>query len=201
MESLPLNTSQQLRDGVYQAYSGVAERPDAEHPFAVGRHFATGLGYPIELLDRLPPASVRAFTGVSNVSMFAELAPGATVLDLGCGAGMDSMIAAERVGPTGTVIGLDFSPAMLARAQRAASQPSWGNIHYAQAAAEDLPLNSASIDVALVNGLFNLNPAREVIFQELARVVRPGGSVFAAELILKEPTAAGEAGNLEDWFA
>ncbi len=196
-----MSTPQELRDGVYRAYSAVADQPAAEHPFAVGKHFAAGLGYPIELLDRLPPTSVEAFTGVSNVSIFAELAPGAAILDLGCGAGMDALIAAERVGPTGTVAGVDFSQAMLARAQRAASEAGWGNIHHTQAAAEDLPLQSASVDVALVNGLFNLNPARRNIFQELARVVRPGGSVFAAELILKEPAPVGEAANLEDWFA
>ncbi len=196
-----MNTPQQLRDGVYQAYSAVAEQPEAEHPFAVGQRFAAGLGYPMELLERLPLVSVQAFTGVSNVSLFADVPPGARVLDLGCGAGMDSVIAAERVGPTGAVIGLDFSQAMLARARRAASVAGLGNIHHAQAAAEDLPLQSGSVDVAMVNGLFNLNPARGSIFEELARVVRPGGSVFAAELILREPAPAGEAVNLDDWFS
>ncbi len=180
-----MNTPQQLRDGVYQAYSAVAEQPEAEHPFAVGQRFAAGLGYPMELLERLPLVSVQAFTGVSNVSLFADVPPGARVLDLGCGAGMDSVIAAERVGPTGAVIGLDFSQAMLARARRAASVAGLGNIHHAQAAAEDLPLQSGSVDVAMVNGLFNLNPARG----------------FAAELILREPAPAGEAVNLDDWFS
>jgi arsenite methyltransferase len=196
-----MNTAQELRDGVYQAYSAVAEQPEAEHPFAVGKQFAAGLGYPLTLLDRLPSPSVEAFTGVSNVSIFAELTPGAIVLDLGCGAGMDSVIAAERVRPTGRVFGVDFSQAMLARARRATRAAGPNNLYHCQAAAEALPLPAASVDVALVNGLFNLNPARAAIFQELARVVRPGGSVFAAELILREPTAAAEASNLEDWFS
>jgi ubiquinone/menaquinone biosynthesis C-methylase UbiE len=146
-------------------------------------------------------AAPLVFTGVSNVSLLAELARGATVLDLGCGAGMDTLIAAERVWTVGKVVGVDFSPAMLGRARQAAHEAGQSNIYPVQAAAEDLPLESASVDVALVNGLFNLNPAREAIFQELARLVRPGGSVFAAELILKEPALAGEAGNLDDWFA
>jgi arsenite methyltransferase len=196
-----MDTALTLRNGVHSAYSAVAEQPEAEHPFAVGQRFAAGLGYPMDLLDRLPPVSVQAFTGVSNVSLFADLPRGARVLDLGCGAGMDSVIAAERVGPTGTVIGVDFSQAMLARARRAASEAGPGNIHHSQAAAEDLPLQSGSVDVALVNGLFNLNPARGAIFEELARVVRPGGSVFAAELILREPAPAGELVNLDDWFS
>jgi len=196
-----MNPSQQLRQGVYAAYTAVAEQPEAEHPFAVGRAFAAGLGYPLELLDRLPPGSVQAFTGVSNVSIWADLPAGARVLDLGCGAGMDALIAAERVGAGGSVLGVDFSPAMLARAQGAARASRGANLQHVQAAAEDLPLASGSIDVVLVNGLFNLNPARAAIFQELARVVQPGGSVFAAELILKEPAPAGEASHLDDWFA
>ena len=196
-----MHSSQQLREGVFQAYSAVADQPEAEHPFAVGRQFAAGLGYPLEVLDRLPPASVQAFTGVSNVSIFADLAPGARVLDLGCGAGTDALIAAERVGPAGTVVGVDFSGAMAERARRAAREAGAGNLLACQAAAEDLPIASASVDTALVNGLFNLNPARAAIFQELARVMRPGGSVFAAELILREPAPAGEADDLDDWFA
>ena len=196
-----MNTPKQLRDGVHQVYSAVAEQPEAEHPFAVGKQFAAGLGYPIDLLDRLPPVCVQTFTGVSNVSVFAELAAGARVLDLGCGSGMDSVIIAQRVGPTGTVVGVDFSWAMLARAQQAAIEAGLDNVHHWHAAAEDLPLQSGSVDVAVVNGLFNLNPARTAIFQELARVVRPGGRVFAAELILREPGPAAEAVNFDDWFA
>ena len=125
-----MNLPQQLCAGVFHAYSAVAEQPEAEHPFAVGKQFAAGLGYPMDLLERLPPASVQAFTGVSNVSIFADLPSGARVLDLGCGAGMDALIAAERVGPTGQVMAVDFSPAMLARAQCAASQASLANIHH-----------------------------------------------------------------------
>src|SRR5258708_32759493 len=121
-----MSTSQQLRDGVYQAYSAVAEQPEAEHPFAVGKRFAAGLGYPIELLDRLPPPGGQAFTGVSNVSIFADLPIGARVLDLGCGAGLDSLIAAERVGPKGPVVGVALSPAMLERATLAGSEADGG---------------------------------------------------------------------------
>src|SRR5437899_710299 len=100
------NDPVQLRAGVYQAYSAVAQQPQPEHPCAVGQDFAETLRYPKELLDRLPAAATEAFTGVSNVSLFADLPSGATVLDLGCGAGLDSLIAAERVGSTGKVIGI-----------------------------------------------------------------------------------------------
>jgi arsenite methyltransferase len=190
-----------LRDGVHKAYSAVAEQPEAEHPFAVGKQFAAGLGYPVDLLDRLPPVSVQAFTGVSNVSLFADLPPGARVLDLGCGAGLDSVIVAQRVGPKGAVLGVDFSRAMLSRARRGGIEAGAANTEFCQAAAENLPLAGGSVDVALVNGLFNLNPARGAIFQELARVLKSGGRVYAAELVLREPAPTAETLNPDDWFA
>src|SRR5690606_7158335 len=109
----------------------------------------------------------------SNVSVFAEIPAGATVLDLGCGAGLDALIAAGRTGPAGRVVGLDFSPPMLARARQAAAEAGTTQAHFIMSVAEALPLPGASVDVALVNGLFNLNLARGQILRELARVLRP----------------------------
>jgi SAM-dependent methyltransferase len=196
-----MDVNARLREGVWQAYSAVGEHPDGDHPFAVGQSFAEGLGYPPEILKRLPAPSVEAFTGVSNVSLFAELPPGAHVLDLGCGAGLDTLIAADRVGQAGRVTGVDFSASMLARTRRSAEVSGRGNIRLAQAAAERLPLSDATVDVALVNGIFNLNPQRARIFAELGRVVRQGGTVYAAELILREPAPAAVPDNLDDWFS
>ena len=173
-----------------EAYSAAARRPRDQHPFPVGREFAESLGYPREVLSTLPEECVEAFTGVSNVSMFAEIPQGARVLDLGCGAGLDSLIAAQRTGPEGIVIGVDFSFPMLKRARRGAG------VVFCQADAEDLPLRDGSIDVALVNGIFNLNPTRDAIFRELGRVVRRGGVVYSAELIAPQQPLS-EA----DWFA
>jgi SAM-dependent methyltransferase len=204
MNHYPSEQAARLRAGVQRAYSAVAEAPAAEHPFAVGRAFAAGLGYPAEWLDRAPAASLAAFTGVSNVSIFAELPRGARVLDLGCGAGLDSLIAAGRVGAQGAVTGLDFSETMLRRAHRSVAEAGVTNVRLQRADAEYLPLPEASIDVALVNGLFNLNPGRAAIFRELGRVVRPGGAVFSAELILREPEAAGSSSAPvaeADWFS
>lgn len=191
----------QLREGVRRAYSAAAERPQDKHPFPVGYSFAESLGYPEGLLANLPRVSVDAFSGVSSVSVFAEISVGATVLDLGCGAGLDSLIAARKVGPHGRVISIDFSDAMLARARQAAAELRIGNLDLYQADAEKLPLDDGSIDVALVNGIFNLNPEREAIFGELARVVREGGAVYAAELILREPLPPEIRDSESDWFA
>ncbi len=190
-----------LREAVRGAYSGAAERPDLKHPFPVGRQFAESLDYPPDLLASAPSVSVEAFAGVSNVSVFAELPPKGRVLDLGCGAGLDSLIAARRVGPHGRVIAVDFSEAMLARARAAAARAGVGNITVCRADAEGLPIRDGVVDVALVNGIFNLNPARESIFRELARVVRVGGTVFAAEIILRQPLPPTTVFSEADWFA
>lgn len=189
-----------LRDGVRGAYTAAAERPADSHPFPVGRAFALSLGYPKGLLDSLPPFSVDAFSGVSNLSVFAEIPEGATVLDLGCGAGLDSLIAAQKTGVNGRVIGIDFSESMLARARRAAQEAGLPNAAFRLADAEAMPLADATAEIALVNGIFNLNPARDAIFRELARVVKKGGTVYAAELILKEPLPASVLSSETDWF-
>src|SRR5579864_5878655 len=130
----------ELRCKVREAYSSAALCPREAHAFPVGRQFAESLGYPAGLLDELPPACVQAFTGVSNVSMFAEIPKGSVVLDLGCGAGLDSLIAADRTGGKGRVVGLDFSFPMLARARQSAQEAAVGNVVFCHADAECLPL-------------------------------------------------------------
>jgi len=196
-----MTTDGKLREGVRRAYGAAAEDPRGAHPFPVGRQFAESVGYSRELLAALPADSVEAFAGVSNVGVFADIPPGATVLDLGCGGGLDALVAAGKAGPSGRVLGVDFSRAMLDRARRGASESAFRNVEFREADAERLPLEEASVDVALVNGIFNLNPARQAILGELARVIRPGGAVFAAELILRGPLA-GEGPNDEaSWFA
>ncbi len=196
-----MDAERKLREGVREAYSAAARHPRGEHPFPVGREFAGSLGYPRSVLDDLPELAVEAFAGVSNVSVLATLTHGANVLDLGCGAGLDSLIAAQRVGPLGRVVGIDFSAAMLVRANGAVLASGERNIVLAQAAAERLPLPDGSIDVALVNGMFNLNPARTKVFGELARVIVPGGVAYSAELILKEPLTQAVRADEASWFA
>jgi len=191
----------ELRRQVREAYAGAAEQPHGPHPFPVGRAFAASLGYPVAILERMPSAAVDSFAGVSNIAITAQLDPGARVLDLGCGTGLDSLIAAERVGARGNVIGIDFGAAMLKRAREAARTAGASNVIFCQADAERLPLAGASIDAAVVNGIFNLNPTRAEIFSELARVVRAGGEVWAAELILREPLPAEERTSATNWFA
>lgn len=194
-------TNEKLRETVCQVYSAAAQKPAEEQTFPLGRDFAESLGYPPDVLAGLPAVSIDAFTGVSNVSVFADIPTGATVLDLGCGAGLDSLIASGRVGVAGKVVGIDFSDAMLVRAREAAAEYGIDNVEFHHADAEDLPIADGAIDVALVNGIFNLNPDREAIFRELARVLRQDGVVYAAELILREPLPAEILKNPGSWFS
>lgn len=173
-----------IREGVRQAYSRIAIAPQLDHPFRTGRELAEELGYPSDLLASLPALSVDAFCGVSIVSLVAEIPEGATVLDLGSGAGMDTIIVSRRTGEKGKVIAVDFSETMLQRACEALKEGNAVNVETRLADAEALPLEDQSIDVVVVNGIFNLNPNREAIFLELARVVKPGGAVYAAEPVL-----------------
>jgi arsenite methyltransferase len=196
-----LATAELVRDKVNGAYSAAATRPQQKHPFPIGRELAEDLGYPSGVLDDVPQPCVEAFAGVSNVSLFADLPVGATVLDLGCGAGMDSIIAARRVGPGGRVIGIDFSEAMLARARSAKELLDLPHLQFQQGDAECLFLPDESIDVALVNGIFNLNPRRKEIFSELVRVLRPQGRAYVAELILAGPLPEGDHASESNWFA
>jgi len=190
-----------LRTKVSEAYSAAATRPEGKHPFPVGRKLAEDLGYPSDVLDSLPQLSVEAFAGVSNVSLFADLPAGATVLDLGCGAGLDSIIAARRVGPGGRVIGIDFSEPMLARARAAKAEVDLPHLQFQQGDAEYLPLPDESVDVVLVNGIFNLNPRRSEILSELVRVLRPHGRAYVAELILSRPLPKEDYAAESNWFA
>ena len=161
---MPNHDSLQLRNAVHNAYSVAAERPTQKHAFPVGRLLAERLGYPADVLDTLPLAAVEAFAGVSNLAVSATIPAGAHVLDLGCGAGLDSLILAGRVGPTGQVVGIDFSEAMLTRARQAATASAFDSIvTFRCGDAEQLPLDDASVDVALVNGIFNLNPDRKSV--------------------------------------
>lgn len=190
-------TSQlELHNQVRTAYSQIASFPAENGLFACGRSLAEDLQYPPKVLDGLPVAAVEAFCGVGNVSLYAEIRPTDVVLDVGCGAGLDSLLAARR---GAKVIGVDFSSAMLQRAQFCLNEAGlYSKVTLLQAEVQSLPLLDASIDVALVNGLFNLNPFRQQAFQELARVLRPGGTVYVSELIRTEPPGSSAASN---WFS
>ena len=187
-----------IRDRVRDVYSDVARAPGAGHPFKVGRELAELAGYRPSWLDSIPSESIDSFAGVSCVPCFATVASHDRVLDLGCGAGLDSLLVARAAA---SVLGIDFSPDMVERASGSAARMGLANVTFKVADAERIPAGDASVDVVLVNGIFNLNPWRERIFSEVSRVLRPGGMVFAAELVLRAPLPPEVVPSEGDWFS
>lgn len=185
---------------VHKAYSKASDDPDGSYPFPIGFDFALSLSYPEELLRSLPRAAVDSFTGVSNISVFAEIPAGSIVLDLGCGGGTDSLIAAAKTGPSGQVYGVDFGSSMLSRARSATQEVGASKMESREAQRQRIPFADNTFDIAMVNGIFNLNPDREGLFRELARVIRPGSVLYCGEIILNEPMDDEERPAL-NWFS
>ena len=194
-------TPEEIRQLVAEKYAEVAHAPQARYKFRVGTEYARDLGYPAPLLRALPPALSEAFTGVSaSLAALSEAKPSETILELGCGGGRDTALLAERVGPKGRVIGVDWAGPMLDRARANLQQLGHTNVKFLHAPAESLPLADNSVDCVVSNGIFNLSADKDAIFAEIQRVLKPGGRTVNAEIVLRtEPTQA-ERDSQEDWF-
>jgi len=165
-------------------YAAVAQQPAGQFPYPTGRASALHLGYRQDKLDLLPPDVVEHFVGVGNPFLLGEPQPGWTVLDIGCGAGFDSQVAARYVGPGGHVIGVDLSPEMLAVARQGASAAGLTNVEFRQGEAEQLPVEAGWADLVISNGVLNLAACKGSAFREVSRVLKPGGRFQAVDLIL-----------------
>lgn len=141
-----------------------------------------------------------SFTGAGSPQAFIDAQPGEAVLDLGCGAGLDLYLYAQRVGPTGLLYGLDLSAEMLTKARENLSSVGVTNVQWLAASADDIPLSDASVDLVTANGIFNLSPDKDAVMREIARVLRPGGRAIFAEVVLKEELPPGVRSGIDDWF-
>jgi SAM-dependent methyltransferase len=186
--------------GAVQAmYAAVASRPAGGFHFPVGRAACEWVGYPAQQLDTLPDTVLESFAGVGYPFQARIIEPGHVVLDIGSGSGTDVFIASRLVGPTGRVIGLDFTPAMREKLLGNVERGGARNVTVVDGNAEQIPLPDASVDVVTTNGVLNLVPDKNRAMGEIARVLRPGGRLQLADIVLgKEPSAACRA-NPELW--
>ena len=189
---------QVLKSEIKKTYASVSEEPDKEFIFPTGRVWAEDLDYPPELAN-VPEAAVESFAGVANPWTLGRLAPGERVLDLGSGAGTDSLIAAQMVGNDGSVTGVDMTPEMLAKARAAASELGASNVEFVEAEAERLPFPAESFDVVISNGVIDLIPDKDAVFAELYRVLAPGGRLQIADVTIQNPVSAEGRRNIDLW--
>ena len=160
----------------------VAESPDTGFHFHTGRPLAKRLGYADSWVDALPEGAVESLAGTGNPFTLGELVPGERVVDVGCGAGFDSLIAAHLVGPTGHVIGVDMTPEMLQKARDAVAEAGMSHAEIKEGYAESLPVPDGWADVVISNGVVNLCPDKPAVFAEMLRVLKPGGRIQIADI-------------------
>ena len=194
--------TQELAEKVQQIYRQVAEHPQGGFHFEMGRPLAERLGYPSELLDAVPPGAVESFAGVGYFFDLAALRPGERVLDLGSGSGTDAFAAAHLVGPSGRVVGVDFTPEQLAKARRLAAAPGLDRlVEFWEGRIEMLPMADAAFDCVISNGVINLSADKARVFAEVARVLRPGGRLAVADIVTEKQLTDTIIGNAELWAA
>jgi arsenite methyltransferase len=184
---------------VQKKYAEVADEPGRGFHFHTGRPLAAMLGYPAEWVEATPEAAVESFAGVGNPFRLGALPAGATVLDVGSGAGFDALQAARQVGPAGCVIGVDMTPAMLAKARAAATVAAATNVEFREGRAERLPLPDASLDVVISNGVINLCPDKAAVYREIHRVLKPGGRLQIADVMVQIPVPEEAKADVNLW--
>jgi arsenite methyltransferase len=187
-----------LKSEIRKTYAGVSDQPERDFIFPTGRAWAEDLDYPPELAN-VPEAAVESFAGVANPFSLGRLAPGERVLDLGSGAGTDSLVAAQMVGADGRVTGIDMTPEMLAKARAAAAELGAVNVEFVDGQAERLPFADASFDVVVSNGVIDLIPDKDAVFAELYRVLAPGGRLQIADVTIQNPVSEEGRRNIDLW--
>jgi SAM-dependent methyltransferase len=190
---------QALEGKVKQLYRRVAEEPGGAYHFEMGRPLAERLGYDTAVLDRLPAEAVESFAGVGYFFDLADLTDGETVIDLGSGSGMDAFFAAALVGPSGRVVGIDFTAEQLHKARRLAASAGVGHVEFRERRIENLEADDGSFDCAISNGVINLSPDKTRVFAEAARVLRSGGRLAIADIVSERQLKDSIVGDVDLW--
>jgi arsenite methyltransferase len=189
----------ELRDAIRTEYTHVAADPGHGFHFHTGRRLTRILGYDDAWLEGVPEDSIASFAGTGNPFSLGVLRAGERVVDVGCGAGIDSLIAARMVGPTGNVVGVDMTPAMLDRARQSAAAAGVSNVRFHDGLAESLPVLDGWADVVISNGVLNLFPDKFAGLQEMARVLKPGGRLQLGDILVQKPLGDKAKRNIDLW--
>ena len=190
---------EQLREAIRQEYAEVALKPEQGFHFHTGRPLARMLGYDDQWLEGIPERSIESFAGTGNPFSLGLLQSGERVVDVGSGAGIDSLIAARMVGSEGWVIGVDMTPAMLEKARRSAYEGGLTNVEFRQGLAESLPVLDSWADVVISNGVLNLLPDKDAALREMARVLKPGGRLQIGDILVQKPVPESAKRNIDLW--
>ena len=188
-----------LRREIRATYTAVSTKQEKEFIFPTGRAWAQELGYPEPELSRVPDASVESFAGVANHWTLGRIEPGEVVLDLGCGAGTDLLIAAQMTGPDGRVIGVDMTVAMLERTRASATRMGLINVEVHEALIESSPIGDTSVDVVISNGVIDLVPDKDAVFDESDRVLKPGGRLPIADVVIHHDVSEDARKRIDLW--
>lgn len=199
-KTLELMAKSEIEEAVKLKYNEVATNPYGMFNFPVGKAFALKVGYPADVLKKLPLSLVESFTGANNPQPFVNLTEGEVVLDLGCGAGLDLYFYAKAVGASGKVLGLDLSLDMVTKARLNMEKVGLQNVEVICGPAHEIPLEDSSVDIVTSNGIYNLSPDKEKVMLEVIRVLKPGGRTAFSEIILKEQLPEEIRKNVNDWF-
>jgi arsenite methyltransferase len=188
-----------LRHEIRRTYTDVSSEQQQEFIFPTGRWWAQELGYPEPELSRVPDATVESYAGVASHWTLGAVEPASIVLDLGCGAGTDLLIAAQMAGPRGRAIGVDMTPGMLELARASADAMGLANVELHEALIEELPIEDASVDVVISNGVIDLVPDKDAVFDEIDRVLRPGGRLQIADVVIHHEVSEDARQRIDLW--
>jgi len=195
---LDLNLDQ-LRHAIQEEYAAVALDPDRGFHFHTGRRLARLVGYADEWLEGIPEKSIESFAGTGNPFSLGKILLGERVVDVGCGAGIDSLIAAKMVRPNGQVIGVDMTPAMLDKARSAAVEAGMGNVEFRHGYAESLPVPDGWADIVISNGVLNLMPDKSAALREMVRVLKPTGRLQIGDILVQKPVPESAKRKIDLW--
>ncbi len=188
-----------IREGITEKYRKVAVSPEGSFRYPTGKEGLEGLDYDPDTLRMLPEEVQASYCGVGNPFRLGPIRKGESVLDVGCGAGVDTLVAAAMVGPEGKVVGIDITSEMLQRAKANLRATVFQNVRHEEASAEELPFPDETFDVVISNGAFNLVPDKPKALREVFRVLKPGGRLMMADQVLTGEVPSGTESMIQSW--